>query len=87
MLNRCFYATHDTMTPALVSFGALALNAIGDVVLMRFFSHWGIALASTVVMLAATVALYVLFQRRCTRLEATPPIARTSTLDSPEEVG
>src|SRR5262245_34366879 len=76
MLNRCVYATHDTMTPALVSLGGLGLNAIGDIVLMRFFSHWGIVLASTVVMLAVTVALYVLFQRRCTRLEARHTILR-----------
>ena len=39
LLNRCFYATHDTMTPALVSLGALGLNIVGDVVLMQLFSH------------------------------------------------
>ncbi len=87
VLNRCFYATHDTMTPALVSLGALGLNIVGDVVLMRFFSHWGIALASTVVMFATTVTLYALFQRRCTRLVATHPSAGTPPLDSPGEVG
>jgi putative peptidoglycan lipid II flippase len=87
VLNRCFYATHDTMTPALVSLGALALNVVADVVLMQFFSHWGIALASTVVMLATTVALYVLFQRRCTRLAALHQIADTPLLDSTGEVG
>jgi len=69
LLNRCFYATHDTMTPAMVSLGALGLNIIADVVFMQFFSHWGIALATTVVLLATTTALYILFQRRCTRLE------------------
>ena len=34
---------------------------------MQLFSHWGIALATTVVLLA-TIALYVLFQRQCTLL-------------------
>ena len=86
LLNRCFYATHDTMTPAMVSLGALGLNIVADVVLMQLFSHWGIALATTVVLLAATVALYVLFQRRCTRLEAMPRGAGTPMLDSTEEV-
>ncbi len=57
------------MTPAMVSLGALGLNIIADVIFMQFFSHWGIALATTVVLLATTVALYMLFQRRCTRLE------------------
>jgi len=86
LLNRCFYATHDTMTPAMVSLGALGLNIIADLVLMQFFSHWGIALATTVVLLATTVALYVLFQRRCTRLETMPRSTWTPALDSTGEV-
>jgi putative peptidoglycan lipid II flippase len=69
LLNRCFYATHDTMTPALVSLGALSLTIIADVIFMQFFSPWGVALATTVVLLATSAALYVLFLRRCTRFE------------------
>ena len=42
------------MTPAIVSLGALGLNIIADVIFMQFFSHWGIALATTVVLLATT---------------------------------
>ena len=87
LLHRCFYATHDTMTPAKVSLGALGLNIVGDVVLMQFFSHWGIALASTGVLIMTTVTLYVLFQRRCTRLEAMHHVANAPTLDSAGEVG
>jgi putative peptidoglycan lipid II flippase len=68
VLTRCFYATQDTMTPAMVNLGALGLNVICDLILMYFFSHWGIALASTVVMLATTITLYVLFQRHCATL-------------------
>lgn len=83
VLTRCFYATHDTMTPAMVSVGALCVNALGDVILMQWFSHWGIALASTVVMCVNTLALYALFQQRCTRLEQEPPPA----LDTAGEVG
>lgn len=86
LLTRSFYATHDTMTPACVNCGALVLNIVSDLVLMRLCGHWGIALASTVVMGATTVALAVLFQRRCARLRAQPP-AHTPVLDSPEEVG
>jgi len=87
LLTRCFYATHDTTTPAMVNLGALVLHVVGNVVFMQFFSHWGIALASTVALLATTVALYVLFQRRCTCLEVAQPIAGTPTLDSAGEVG
>jgi putative peptidoglycan lipid II flippase len=86
LLNRCFYATHDTMTPALVSVGALLLNVLSDVLLMRWYSHWGIALATTVVLCATTVALYLLFQRRCTWLERRSTKGTPPELDGPGEV-
>ncbi len=86
LLQRCFYATHDTMTPALVSVGALVLNIVSDVVLMRWYSHWGIALATTVVLGATTVALALLFQRRCTQLEQRPAGGGIAGLDGPGEV-
>ncbi len=71
LLNRGFYALQDTLTPALVALGALAFNVLGDLVLMQFFSHWGIALARTVTMLATAATLYVLFERRCANLLAS----------------
>jgi putative peptidoglycan lipid II flippase len=86
VLSRCFYALHDTMTPALVSLGALALNALCDVLFMRYFSHWGIALASTVVLLTTSVVLYVLFLRRCCKLSTATPAHQAHMLDSPGNV-
>lgn len=76
VLSRCFYATQDTMTPALVNIVALGLNIVCDLLFMRWFSHWGIALASTAVMLMSTIALYTLFMRRCRRLKTMLPGAR-----------
>jgi hypothetical protein len=35
---------------------------------MNLFSHWGIALARVVALIVSSVALYVLFQRRCAQL-------------------
>jgi putative peptidoglycan lipid II flippase len=70
LLSRCFYATHDTMTPALVGLVTLAVNVAGDLLFMQVFSHWGIALARGVALLISAVTLYVLFQRRCARLGA-----------------
>lgn len=87
LLHRCFYATHDTLTPAMVSLGTLGLNVVSDVVLMRLCSHWGIALASTVVSLVTTVTLYVLFQRRCTHLAAMQRVTSAPMLDRTGEVG
>jgi putative peptidoglycan lipid II flippase len=67
LLTRCFYAMQDTMTPAVVSIGALILNIICDVIFMRLFSHWGIALASAIVLCATAITLYIVFHWRCTQ--------------------
>jgi putative peptidoglycan lipid II flippase len=67
LLTRCFYAMQDTMTPAVISIGALLLNIICDVVFMRLFSHWGIALASAIVLCATAITLYIVFHWRCTQ--------------------
>jgi putative peptidoglycan lipid II flippase len=85
LLSRSFYAIQDTMTPALVGLGALGLNVLGDLILMQCFSHWGIALARTITMLAAAVTLYVLFQRRCTRLITAQQLSNTGGLDSADQ--
>jgi putative peptidoglycan lipid II flippase len=71
LLSRCFYATHDTMTPALVGLVALAVNVIGDLLFIQVFSHWGIALARGLALLISAIMLCILFQRRCARLEAS----------------
>lgn len=85
LLSRSFYAMHDTMTPALVGLGALGLNVMCDLIFMQLFSHWGIALARSVSMLANAVALYILFQRRCTRLGTTQDATGCRSLDRMNE--
>jgi putative peptidoglycan lipid II flippase len=87
LLSRSFYAMQDTMTPALVGLGALGLNAVCDLLFMRLFSHWGIALARTVALLATAGVLYVLFQRQCARRMTVPPRSGGQALDSPRDVG
>jgi putative peptidoglycan lipid II flippase len=71
LITRSFYALQDTFTPALVGLGALLINVIADLVLMQFFSHWGIALARTITLLFSAIMLYSLFQRRCSILRGT----------------
>jgi putative peptidoglycan lipid II flippase len=68
LITRCFYAIRDTMTPALVGLAVLGIHVAGDVIFMNLFSHWGIALARVVALIVSSVALYVLFQRRCAQL-------------------
>jgi putative peptidoglycan lipid II flippase len=87
LLSRSFYAIQDTMTPALVGIGALGLNVLCDFIFMQLFSHWGIALARTVAMLVSAVTLYVVFQRRCTRLVLAQELSDAGGLDSSGEAG
>jgi putative peptidoglycan lipid II flippase len=82
LLSRSFYAMQDTMTPALVGLGTLALNVGCDLVFMQLFSHWGIALARTVTLLVTAGALYGLFHRRCVQLMTGPPVSNKQALDS-----
>lgn len=88
LLTRCFYAMQDTMTPAVVNVGALVLNIICDVVFMRLFSHWGIALASAVVLCATSITLYFVFHWRCRQGLAVASMGpMTPPFDSTREVG
>ena len=68
ILSRCFYAIHDTKTPAVVGLVALAANIAGDLALMRLFSHQGIAMGRLAFWLVSSLVLYLLFQQRCRRL-------------------
>jgi putative peptidoglycan lipid II flippase len=68
ILTRCFYAIHDTKTPAIVGLMALAVNIAGDVILMQFFSHQGIAMGRLAFWLVSACTLYIGFQQQCRRL-------------------
>ncbi len=70
MLSRCFYAIHDTKTPAVVGFVALAANIAGDLLLMQLFSHRGIAMGRLAFWLVSACILYLLFQRRCRQISS-----------------
>ena len=61
---RLFNATKDTRTPALVGIGCMGLNAAACWLLMQWWSHWGIALATSLVSYVNTLALYAIFRRR-----------------------
>ncbi len=68
MLSRCFYAIHDTKTPAVVGVVALTVNIVVDLVLMQYFSHQGIAMGRLAFWLVSACTLYGLFQKQCRRL-------------------
>jgi putative peptidoglycan lipid II flippase len=68
MLNRGFFALQSPWIPSWVAFGNLGLNALFDLIFYRF-GTWGIPLSTSLVNIAGTWALIVLFRRRMGRFE------------------
>jgi putative peptidoglycan lipid II flippase len=64
ILARGFYAARDTLTPAVVGTGLTFLNLPVYWLLVKRFQHLGLALASSIGIVAYTVALFVLLNRR-----------------------
>ena len=63
MLNRGFFSLQSPWIPSWVAFGNLGLNALFDAVFYRL-GIWGIPLSTSLVNIAGTWALLVLFRRR-----------------------
>lgn len=70
ILARGFYATRDTITPAVVGTVMTALNLPLYWWLVRRSQHLGLALASSLGIIAYTVVLFVLLNRRTKNREA-----------------
>jgi putative peptidoglycan lipid II flippase len=64
ILARGFYATRNTMTPAIVGTALAIANLPVYWLLVRRFQHIGLALASSIGIIAYTIALFVLLNRR-----------------------
>jgi putative peptidoglycan lipid II flippase len=71
ILARGFYAARDTLTPAIVGTTLAVLNLPLYWLLVRRAQHLGLALASSVGIVAYTVALFVLLTRRTANREST----------------
>ena len=67
MLNRAFFSLQSPWLPTAVAFGNLFVNGILDAAFYRV-GTWGIPLATSLVNLAGTGALLVLFRRRLGRI-------------------
>src|SRR4029078_10493701 len=63
MLNRGFFSLQSPWIPSWVALGNLGLTAVLDAVFYRF-GIWGIPLSTSLVNIAGTAALLVLFRRR-----------------------
>jgi putative peptidoglycan lipid II flippase len=69
IVARAFYALHDTRTPVAVGVGAMALNALLSILLIRPLQHSGLALANTLATWLEMVLLAWLLARRLGGLE------------------
>ena len=68
MLNRAFFSLQSPWVPTTVALGNLALNVVLNALLYRV-GVWGIPLATSLVNIAGTAALLVMFRRRVGRVE------------------
>ncbi len=64
ILARAFYAARDTITPAVVGTGLTFLSLPLYWLLVRHFQHLGLAFASSLGIVAYTVILFLLLNRR-----------------------
>jgi putative peptidoglycan lipid II flippase len=68
MLNRAFFSLQSPWIPTWVALGNLGLNAVLDAAFYRF-GIWGLPLATALVNIAGSAALFVLLRRRLGRLD------------------
>ncbi len=72
IVDRAFYALHDTRTPVAVASGAFLVNVGLSLLLMRFLSFGGLALASAVAALIEGGLLVLLLGRRLEGINLAP---------------
>ena len=84
MLNRAFFSLQSNWIPTAVALGNLFLNAVLDYAFYRF-GVWGIPLATAVVNVAGTWALFMLLRRRLGRMhggEIAQTVARVALVSA-----
>lgn len=66
VLERAFYALHDTKTPVMVSLVSLGMIILGDFILIKGLGLpvWGLANAFSVGIIFQTVTLYILLYKK-----------------------
>jgi putative peptidoglycan lipid II flippase len=64
VVNQGFFSLKDTLTPLIVAAGAVIVNLVGGLVLMRFMAHGGLALATSIAAAFNVVILFVILVKR-----------------------
>jgi len=70
ILTRAFYALHDTLTPVLIGVGAMSINVVLSLILIRPLAHGGLALANSTATILEMVGLLLIIRRRLEGLES-----------------
>jgi putative peptidoglycan lipid II flippase len=71
IVTRTFYALHDTLTPVLIGVGAMGINVVLSLILIRSLAHGGLALANSTATILEMVGLLLLIRRRLEGLEGS----------------
>ena len=75
VLNRAFYAQHDTKTPVVIGTIAMGLNVVFSILFSKFFAqigwmpHGGLALANSLATALEATALFIFMRRRLHGIE------------------
>jgi putative peptidoglycan lipid II flippase len=75
---RAFYAMNDSMTPFLIGLGAVILQALLAIVLFRYFSTAGCALAMSIASTLAFLVMLFELRRRLGRLDGARLLSSTA---------
>jgi putative peptidoglycan lipid II flippase len=74
MLTRAFFSLQSPWVPTTIALGNLGLNAALDAAFYRF-GVWGIPLSTSLVNIAGTAALLVVFRKRLGRMDGRALLA------------
>ncbi|MEI6157980.1 MAG: lipid II flippase MurJ, partial [Atribacterota bacterium] len=69
IITKAFYSLKDTVTPVRVSVIMVGINVVLDLLLVRYMSFGGLALATSIVAVLNFVFLYLFFKKKHSILE------------------
>ncbi len=64
LLEKIFFAAHDTKTPVICSAVSVACNIVLNLILVKSMAHGGLALATSISQIVSTILEYILFRKQ-----------------------
>lgn len=69
ILNRTFFALHDTKTPMINASIGLGINIIINLLLIRYMQHAGLALGNSITYFVITVLLFISLKKKIGKID------------------